>query len=224
MSERSKMRLGAFLMAAGHHRASWRHPSVPDGPEISLGHYIEMAETAERGLFDMLFFADSTAPWGPYDLDIQSRTHVATVFEPITLLSALSMVTKRIGLVTTSTTSFDEPYLVARRFASLDQLSRGRAGWNLVTSINEREAYNFGRSSHLAHADRYDRASEFADVVLGLWDSWDDDAFLRDRASGRYFDPAKMHYLNHTGKHFSVKGPLNVGRSPQGRPILVQAG
>jgi len=134
------------------------------------------------------------------------------------------MVTEKIGLVATSTSTFDEPYLVARKFASLDVISRGRAGWNLVTSTNEREAYNFGRTAHVAHADRYDRASEFADVVLGLWDSWDEDAFLRDRESGQYFDPEKMHYLDHKGKHFSVKGPLNVVRSPQGRPILVQAG
>ena len=220
----SKMRLGAFIIAAGHHRAAWRHVQTHDATETNVQHFIEIAKVAERGLFDMLFLADSTAPWGPYQLELQSRTNVACTFEPLTLLSALAMVTEKIGLVATSTSTFDEPYLVARKFASLDVISRGRAGWNLVTSTNEREAYNFGRTAHVAHADRYDRASEFADVVLGLWDSWDEDAFLRDRESGQYFDPEKMHYLHHKGKHFSVKGPLNVVRSPQGRPILVQAG
>lgn len=220
----SKMRLGAFLIAAGHHRAAWRHQQTHEATETDIQHFVEMAKISERGLFDLMFLADSTAPWGPYELELQARTNVACTFEPLSLLSALAMVTKRIGLVATSTTTFDEPYLVARKFASLDQISRGRAGWNLVTSVNSREAYNFGRTAHVAHADRYDRASEFADVVLGLWDSWDEDAFMRDRESGRYFDPAKMHFLNHEGKHFSVKGPVNVVRSPQGRPIVVQAG
>ncbi len=218
------MRLGAFLINAGHHVAAWRHKSAHEAPEHNLANYIEMTRESERGLFDMIFLADSIASWGPYQTELQSRTSAATNFEPLTLLAALSMVTERIGLVSTSTTTFDEPYIVARKFASLDQLSGGRAGWNLVTSTNEREAYNFGRTAHVAHADRYDRASEFADIVLGLWDSWDDDAFLRERASGRYFDPSKMHFLEHKGKHFSVKGPLNVARSPQGRPIIVQAG
>ncbi len=145
-------------------------------------------------------------------------------FEPMTLLSALAAVTSRLGLVATSTTTYAEPYTLARQFASLDQISGGRSGWNLVTSNNEAEAFNHGRDQHVAHADRYDRAAEFAEVVNGLWDSWDDDAFSRDKASGVYFDPAKMHVLNHRGKHFAVRGPLNVARSPQGRPVLVQAG
>ena len=145
-------------------------------------------------------------------------------FEPMTLLSALAAVTRHLGLVATSTTTYTEPYTLARQFASLDQISGGRSGWNLVTSNNEAEAFNHGRDQHVAHADRYDRAAEFADVVTGLWDSWDDDAFIRDKESGVYFDPAKMHVLNHKGKHFQVRGPLNVARSPQGRPVLVQAG
>ena len=145
-------------------------------------------------------------------------------FEPMTILSALAAVTKNLGLVATSTTTFNEPYTLARQFASLDQISGGRSGWNLVTSNNEQDALNYSREEHLGHADRYDRAIEFADVVNGLWDSWDEDAFIRDKESGVFFDPAKMHVLNHKGKHFQVRGPLNVACSPQGRPVLVQAG
>ena len=145
-------------------------------------------------------------------------------FEPMTILSALAAVTKNLGLVATSTTTFNEPYTLARQFASLDQISGGRSGWNLVTSNNEQDALNYSREEHLSHSDRYDRAIEFADVVNGLWDSWDEDAFIRDKDSGHFFDPAKMHVLNHKGKHFQVRGPLNVACSPQGRPVLVQAG
>lgn len=219
-----QLRLGAFLLQAGHHSAAWRHPLTPKEPEKSIAHFVDMANAAERGLFDLLFLADSSAPWGPVDVEFQSRTMQATNFEPVGLLAALSMVTKHVGLVATSTTSFDEPYLVARKFASLDQLSGGRAGWNLVTSTNEREAGNFGLDKFPGHEERYERAAEFADVVMGLWDSWDEGAFLRDKKSGIYFDPKKMHELNHVGKRFSVRGPLSVSRSPQGRPIIVQAG
>jgi FMN-dependent oxidoreductase (nitrilotriacetate monooxygenase family) len=133
-------------------------------------------------------------------------------------------VTRNLGLVATSTTTFNEPYTLARQFASLDQISGGRSGWNLVTSNNEQDALNYSREEHLSHGDRYERAIEFADVVNGLWDSWDEDAFIRDKESGHFFDPAKMHVLNHKGKHFQVRGPLNVACSPQGRPVLVQAG
>jgi FMN-dependent oxidoreductase (nitrilotriacetate monooxygenase family) len=145
-------------------------------------------------------------------------------FEPMTILSALAAVTKNLGLVATSTTTFNEPYTLARQFASLDQISGGRAGWNLVTSNNEQDALNYSREAHLSHGDRYERAIEFADVVNGLWDSWDDDAVIRDKEGGVFFDPAKLHVLNHKGKHFQVRGPLNVACSPQGRPVLVQAG
>jgi FMN-dependent oxidoreductase (nitrilotriacetate monooxygenase family) len=145
-------------------------------------------------------------------------------FEPLTLLSALAAVTSRLGLVATCSTTYNEPYTLARQFASLDQISAGRSGWNLVTSNNEAEAFNHSRRQHVAHADRYDRAAEFAEVVTGLWDSWDDDAFIRDKSSGVYYDPSKMHVLNHMGQHFSIRGPLNIARSPQGRPVLVQAG
>jgi len=218
------MKLGAFILQAGHHSAAWRHPSVPDAPEKNIAHFVEQAQAAERGLFDLLFLADSSAPWGPVDVEFQARTMQATNFEPVGLLSALSMATKHVGLVATSSTSFDEPYLVARKFASLDQLSGGRAGWNLVTSTNVREAFNFGQTSLPSHDDRYARAAEFADVVIGLWDSWDDGAFIRDRSTGQFFDPSKMHQLDHKGKFFAVRGPLSVSRSPQGRPIVVQAG
>jgi alkanesulfonate monooxygenase len=145
-------------------------------------------------------------------------------FEPLTLLSAIAALTTHLGLVATATTSYNEPYNVARKFASLDLISGGRAGWNVVTSSNQSEAFNFGREAHFEHDARYDRASEFTDVVRGLWQSWDDDAFIRDRATGIYHDPAKLHELNHKGAHFSVKGPLNVARSPQGEPVLFQAG
>ena len=156
--------------------------------------------------------------------DARGRMGKVVKFEPMTILSALAAVTKHLGLVATSTTTFNEPYTLARQFASLDQISGGRAGWNLVTSNNEQDALNYSREEHLSHSDRYERAIEFAEVVLGLWDSWDEDAFIRDKESGVFFDPSKMHPLNHKGKHFQVRGPLNVARSPQGRPVLVQAG
>jgi N-acetyl-S-(2-succino)cysteine monooxygenase len=146
------------------------------------------------------------------------------IFEPITLLSALAAVTERIGLVATATTSYNEPYHIARKFASLDIISGGRAGWNIVTSARENEAFNFGREAHYPHEERYERAREFTNVVLGLWESWDEDAFIRDKESGLFFDPQKVHVLEHKGPYFSVRGPLNVPRTPQGHPVLVQAG
>lgn len=218
-----QMRLGAFLMATGHHVAAWRHPRAQADAGVSLRHYAEIVRTAERAKFDMMFLADSAAVWDGSP-EALSRMARADHFEPLTLLSALAALTERIGLVATVTTTYNEPYHVARKFASLDLLSGGRSGWNLVTSANAAEAYNFGLDRHVLHADRYDRAREFAEVVTGLWDSWEDDAFLRDKDAGRYFDPAKLHVLDHRGKHFRVRGPLNVARSPQGRPVLVQAG
>ncbi|AMO76266.1 LLM class flavin-dependent oxidoreductase [Pseudomonas citronellolis] len=213
--------LGAFLMATGHHVAAWRHPDVPADAGLSFQQYKRLAQIAEAAKFDTLFVADSVAaPSAP----IASRMARSDHFEPLTLLSALAAVTERIGLIATVTTSYNEPYHVARKFASLDHLSGGRAGWNLVTSDNAAEALNFNRSEHLGHAERYARAREFHDVVSGLWDSWEDDAFLRDKASGQYYDPAKLHQLDHQGEHFQVRGPLNVARSPQGRPVVIQAG
>jgi N-acetyl-S-(2-succino)cysteine monooxygenase len=217
------MRLGAFLWPFGHHVAAWRHPATPKNAANDFQHYTEMAQTAERGLFDMLFVADTT---GLHATDPESLSRMSYVawMEPITLMSALSAVTKRIGLACTASTSYDQPYLIARRFGSLDIISGGRAAWNLITTANPLEALNFGRDPHPDKDERYRRAREFAEVVKGLWESWDDDAFICDKASGRFFDPAKLHILNHNGKHFSVRGPLNVARSKQGHPVMVQAG
>jgi FMN-dependent oxidoreductase (nitrilotriacetate monooxygenase family) len=215
------MKLGAFLMATGHHVAAWRHPDVPANAGLDIRHYRHLAQVAEGARFDALFVADSVAaPTG----DIASHMARSDHFEPLTLLCALSAVTEHIGLIATATTTYNEPYHVARKFASLDHLSGGRAGWNLVTSDAAAEAQNFGRDQHLGHAERYSRAREFHQVVTGLWDSWADDAFIRDKASGRYYEPSGLHVLNHQGEHFSVKGPLNVARSPQGQPVVVQAG
>ncbi|MBI6797078.1 LLM class flavin-dependent oxidoreductase [Pseudomonas syringae pv. syringae] len=216
-----QMKLGAFLMATGHHVAAWRHPDVPADAGLDFKHYRHVARVAEAAKFDALFVADSVAAATG---DIASRMARSDHFEPLTLLSALSAVTEHIGLIATATTTYNEPYHVARKFASLDHLSGGRAGWNLVTSDAAAEAQNFGRAEHVGHAERYSRAREFHQVVTGLWDSWADDAFTRDKASGEYYDPARLHVLNHQGEHFRVKGPLNVARSPQGQPVVVQAG
>ncbi|MCF5706991.1 NtaA/DmoA family FMN-dependent monooxygenase [Pseudomonas syringae] len=216
-----QMKLGAFLMATGHHVAAWRHPDVPADAGLDFKHYRHLAHVAEAAKFDTLFVADSVAAATG---DIASRMARSDHFEPLTLLSALSAVTDYIGLIATATTTYNEPYHVARKFASLDHLSGGRAGWNLVTSDAAAEAQNFGRSEHVGHAERYSRAREFHQVVTGLWNSWADDAFTRDKVSGQYYDPAKVQVLNHQGEHFRVKGPLNVARSPQGQPVVVQAG
>jgi N-acetyl-S-(2-succino)cysteine monooxygenase len=218
------MRLGAFVHETGQHVAAWRHPDAYAESGTSFAQAMDVAKTAERGKFDLLFLADSAAVSIHGTAESRGRMGKTVKFEPITLLSALAAVTSNLGLVATCTSTYNEPYTLARQFASLDQISGGRAGWNLVTSNNEAEAFNHGRETHVAHADRYDRAAEFADVVNGLWDSWDPDAFIRDKESGINFDPAKMHVLNHRGKHFAVRGPLNVACSPQGRPVLVQAG
>lgn len=218
------MKLGLFFEAGGHHIAAWRDPDVDVRARQSIEHFAEIARTAERGKFDLLFTADTYATFGADDVETWSHTTAASRLEPMTLMGALSVVTRNIGLVATMTSTYFEPYHVARFFASLDQISKGRAGWNLVTSLAAAEALNFNRDSHLAHADRYDRAREFARVVLGLWDSWEDGAVVGDKASGLYFDPGKLHFLNHKGKHFSVRGPLTVHPSPQGHPVIVQAG
>ncbi|MFR0673252.1 LLM class flavin-dependent oxidoreductase [Enterobacterales bacterium AW_CKDN230030176-1A_HGKHYDSX7] len=214
------MSLGAFVMATGHHVAAWRHPDVPSDP-LDFAAYRRVAQVAEAACFDALFLADSVA--APGDA-LASHSARSVHFEPLTLLSALSAVTDRIGLISTATTSYNEPYHVARLFASLDHLSGGRAGWNLVTSDAAAEAGNFGRNAHIPHAERYARAREFQQVVQGLWDSWADDAFVRDKAAGLFHRPDGVRRLEHRGEHFSVNGPLNVARSPQGRPVLVQAG
>ncbi|RYY81428.1 MAG: LLM class flavin-dependent oxidoreductase, partial [Comamonadaceae bacterium] len=211
------------LMQTGHHIAGWRHPGAQADAGINFRHYVELAKAAEAAKFDAIFLADSSGVRST-DLPSLARTARADFFEPLTLLSALAAVTERIGLIATVSTSFHEPYNVARKFASLDQISGGRSGWNLVTSSGTSEAWNFNRDEQLDHALRYERAAEFHDVVTGLWDSWEDDAFIRDPASGIYLDTDKLHVLNHRGPNFQVRGPLNVSRSPQGRPVVVQAG
>ncbi|NMV37853.1 LLM class flavin-dependent oxidoreductase [Ralstonia insidiosa] len=226
MAQRTdQLRLGAFLYPGGHHIAAWRHPDTQANAGIDFRHYVALARAAEAAKFDLIFLADGVGTRGD-DVAFLSRTahSYQAQFEPITLLSALAAVTERIGLVGTASTSFNEPYHVARKFASLDHISGGRAGWNLVTSSSEYEALNFNRDHHFAHAERYQRAEEFADVVTGLWDSWDDDAFLYDKVGGQFYDPSRRHVLGHKGTHFSVRGPLNVARAPQGHPVVVQAG
>lgn len=223
-ANKKQLKLGAFLMSSGHHVAAWRHPDAKADGGLSFQHYQAIAQTAERGKFDMIFFADGVAVRergkGTEALSRSAVVH----FEPLTLLSALSVVTERIGLAATVSSTYNEPFHLARKFASLDWLSGGRAGWNLVTSATHAEAQNFNREQHLEHTLRYERAKEFVDVVKKLWDSWDDDAFLRDKESGFYFDPDKLHVPNHKGEHFSVRGPLNVARPPQGYPVIIQAG
>jgi alkanesulfonate monooxygenase SsuD/methylene tetrahydromethanopterin reductase-like flavin-dependent oxidoreductase (luciferase family) len=223
-SPRGQMHLGAFFHPTGHHVASWLHPDAQADAGTNFGHYVQLAQMSEAAKFDLMFLADALAVRDG-NLEALSRwPQYMAYFEPITLLSGIAGLTERIGLVATATTSYNEPYNVARKFASLDMISGGRAGWNVVTSGNLSEAFNFGREAHYEHGERYDRALEFVDVVQGLWDSWDEDAFLRDRGTERYFDPAKLHTLNHKGEHFSVRGPLNVARSPQGQPVIFQAG
>ena len=218
-----QMKIGLFLRPHGHHIAAWRHPDTPVDYDANIAPLVAIARIAEHGLFDMIFSADEVAV--PHaDARTLMRTSDANRIDPFTMLTALAMVTKHIGLVCTATTTYDEPFFVARRFASLDLVSGGRSGWNMVTSGVQLEAANFGRAYHPAKTDRYLRAREFIDIVRGLWDSWDDDAFLRDKASGQFFDPNKVHVLDHQGEQFKVRGPLNVERSPQGQPVLVQAG
>jgi len=211
-----QMHLGLFLQGAGHHVSGWRHPNAEAGSENFdlLRRVTQMAEAAK---FDMVFLADGLTS------AVDAHPSMIARFEPLTLLSALAMVTDRIGLAATASTTYGEPYHVARAFASLDHLSGGRAAWNVVTTSYARTANNFSKA-HPAHDERYAVAEEFVDVVCGLWDSWDDDAFVKDKARGVYADPAKVRVLDHAGRYFNVKGPLNIPRSPQGHPILIQAG
>jgi N-acetyl-S-(2-succino)cysteine monooxygenase len=221
---KAQLKLGAFFNPTGHHVASWRHPTAQADAGINFKHYVEIAQTAERAKFDMIFLADNVCVREAKMEALSRSAQYIANFEPITLISALAGVTERIGLTCTASTSYNEPFHVARKFASLDHISGGRAGWNLVTSGMAAEALNFSREAHYGHAERYERANEFAEIVTALWDSWDDDAFIRDKASGLMFEPSKMHALNHKGKHFTVRGPLNIPRSPQGHPVIVQAG
>jgi len=224
MGKTAMMKLGLFIEGGGHHMAAWRHPDVAADGRLRIESFMDAARTAEAARFDMVFTADTNATFGADDIFYWSHSSAASRLEPLTMLGALSAVTSHIGLVATMSTTYAEPFSVARFFASLDMISKGRAGWNLVTSLSDAEAKNFGKDSHAGHAERYARAREFAEVVLGLWDSWEDDAMVYDKASSVYFNPDKLHYLNHKGPHFSVRGPLMIQRSPQGRPVVVQAG
>lgn len=220
MSDR-KMRLGAFLMAGGHHISAWRHPDAYAPAGVDIDHFIQLAQIAERGKFDMMFIEDAAAI-RERNPDMASQAARSTMFEPLSLLAALAVNTSRLGLVATASTTYNEPYGLARTFASIDQLSGGRAGWNLVTSASELEAENFASSGLRPHSQRYERAEEFADTALALWDGVDDGAYLP--GGGRFSDAAKIHPVHHRGTHFTVDGILESQRSPQGRPIMVQAG
>ncbi|MEU5598306.1 LLM class flavin-dependent oxidoreductase [Streptomyces sp. NPDC020298] len=213
-----QLHLNAFLMNTGHHEASWRLPESDPYAHVKLSHYVELARIAERGTFDSLFLADGPQLWG----NLAQRP--AGALEPLTLLTALATATEHIGLIATASTSYNSPYNLARKFASLDIISGGRAGWNIVTTAGAEAARNFGLDAEPAHAERYARAAEFLDVALKLWDSWEDDAIVADKAAGVWGDDTKIHPPRHKGTYFSVEGALNVPRSPQGYPLLVQAG
>jgi alkanesulfonate monooxygenase len=223
MASARQIHLGAFMRPASIHTGAWRYPGAWPDMNFNYGHLKQSIQALERAKFDAFFMADHMAVLN-MPMDALKRSHTATSFEPFTLLSALSQVTERIGLVATGSTTFDAPYHIARRFASLDHLSEGRAGWNIVTTSNPDAALNFGLDEHMEHGERYERAREFYDVVTGLWDSWADDAFIRDVDSGIFFDPTKMHVLGHKGEFLSVRGPLNIARPVQGWPVIVQAG
>ena len=223
MTSSRQLRLGAFMRPASIHTGAWRYPGAWPDMNFNFAHTKQAIQALERAKFDAFFMADHMAVLN-MPIDALKRSHTSTSFEPFTLLSALSQVTEHIGLVATGSTTFDAPYHIARRFASLDHLSNGRAGWNIVTTSNPDAALNFGLEEHMEHGERYRRAREFYDVVTGLWDSWADDAWIRDVEDGIFFDPAKMHVLNHKGKYFSVRGPVNIARPVQGWPVIVQAG
>jgi FMN-dependent oxidoreductase (nitrilotriacetate monooxygenase family) len=223
MSETRKLHFGAFMRPVTIHVGAWRYPGAYADANFNFAHIVKFAQKLEEGKFDAFFMADHLAVLN-MPMEALMRSATPTSFEPMTLLPALAMVTKHLGLVATGSTTYDEPFHVARRFSSLDHISGGRAGWNVVTTSNPNASMNFGRDDQMEHDERYSRAREFFDVVTGLWDSWADDAFIRDQESGIFFDPAKMHVLNHEGKYLKVRGPLNIGRPVQGWPVIVQAG
>ncbi|HZU88927.1 MAG TPA: LLM class flavin-dependent oxidoreductase [Stellaceae bacterium] len=223
MSKARHLRLGAFMRPVGIHTAWWRYPGAYPDANFNLRHLVRFAQKLEQGRFDAFFMADHLAVLN-MPMAALKRSATVTSFDPLTLLSALAMVTDRLGLIATASTTFEPPYLIARRFASLDHISGGRAGWNLVTTSNPDAALNFGLTEHLEHGERYRRAREFFEVVTGLWDSWADDAFIRDVDNGVYFDPERLHVLDHKGEFLSVRGPLNIARPVQGWPVIVQAG
>src|SRR6201996_4764358 len=218
-----QLHLGAFMRPISIHTGAWRYPGALPDANFNFPAIRRYIQTLERGKFDAFFMADHLAVLN-MPIEALKRSHTTTSFEPFTLLSALAGATDHIGLVATASTTFDAPYHIARRFASLDHLSGGRAGWNIVTTSNPDAALNFGLDEHMEHDERYRRAREFIDVVTGLWDSFADDAFVRDVERGIFFEPERMHRLDHKGSYFSVRGPLHIARPVQGWPVIVQAG
>ncbi|MEX1147035.1 MAG: LLM class flavin-dependent oxidoreductase [Sphingomonadales bacterium] len=220
------LNLSVFMSPTGAHIGGWRLPGAVTDAGFNFDCWPDLVRLLERGKFDMMFLADGNGVNGieAPDLLAANPTLRPVVLEPVTLLSALATHTSRIGLVATATTTYDEPYSIARRYGALDRISKGRAGWNVVTTSNQYDALNFSRDEHVAHADRYERAEEFIDVVKGLWDSWADDAFVQDKEGGRFLDPAKVRPLDHKGRHFKVRGPLNSARPVQGHAVIVVAG
>ncbi|KAF3889549.1 MULTISPECIES: LLM class flavin-dependent oxidoreductase [Nostocales] len=218
MTDRHQLHLNLLFNNAGNYSSAWRWPDSDPGAFADIQYYVRTAQLCERGTFDAIFLADHPA-LGEY-----SEYRPFQSLEPTIALAAVASATERIGLIATASTTYNEPYNIARRFATLDRVSGGRVGWNVVTTANPEAAYNFGQTDVISHDTRYERAGEFTEVVQALWDSWEDDAFIGDKASARFIDPSRVHPINHKGKYFSVQGPLNVPRSPQGRPVLVQAG
>ena len=218
-----QMHLGAFMRPVSIHTGAWRYPGAWPDANFDFPKLKRLVQTLERGKFDAFFMADHLA-FLNMPVDALKRSHTVTSFDPLTLLPALAAVTERIGLIATASTTYNEPYHVARKFASLDHISGGRAGWNLVTTANPDAAANFGHDAHMAHGERYKRAREFFDVVTGLWDGWADDALVRDVGGGIFFNPDRVRALNHEGPELKVRGPLNIARPVQGWPVIVQAG
>jgi len=218
-----QLHLGAFMRPVSIHTAAWRYPGAYPDANFNLSHITRFIQMLEAARFDAFFMADHLAVLN-MPVAALMRSHTVTSFEPFTLLAALAGQTRHIGLIATASTTFDTPYHVARRFASLDHISGGRAAWNIVTTSNPDAALNFGYEEQLDHDERYRRAREFYDVVTGLWDSWAEDAFIRDTETGIFFDPARLHTLHHKGQYYAVRGPLNIARPPQGWPVIVQAG
>ena len=221
--KKKQLCLGAFMRPVSIHTAAWRFPGGSPDANFSLKTIVSLAKKLEAAKFDAFFMADHLAVLN-MPMDALKRSATVTSFDPLTLLPAIAMVTNRLGLIATASTTFESPYLIARRFASLDHISDGRAGWNIVTTSNPDAAKNFGMDDQMPHAQRYARAREFFDVVTGLWDSWADDAFVRDVEKGIFFDPDRLHILDHEGEYLKVRGPLNIARPIQGWPLIVQAG
>ncbi|WP_407649733.1 LLM class flavin-dependent oxidoreductase [Thermaerobacillus caldiproteolyticus] len=220
LTKKKQIKLAAYLIGTGMHIASWRHPDAQPTASIDVQHFIKLAQIAERGKFDMVFIPDSLA------INEDSHPNILNRFDPVVLITAIATATSKIGLVATASTSYGEPYILARQFASVDHISNGRVGWNVVTTgdATGATALNFSRTEHYKHDERYRRAEEFVDVVQGLWDSWEDDAFVFDKEKGVFFEPERLHTLDYKGQYFSVRGPLNIARSKQGHPVIVQAG